>query len=70
MEKGKDDLLSRHHIWKGLVKIRLRDIDFSLLLLKSSRCPLCPFCIIIVFFQGLSSQERQTGKEGMPKADV
>jgi hypothetical protein len=43
MEKGKEDLLSTQHIWKGLVKSRLRDSDVSLLLIKRSRCPLCPF---------------------------
>jgi hypothetical protein len=45
-ETGKGDLLSTQHIWKGLVKKMLRDSDFSLLLINSSKCPLSPLSLM------------------------
>jgi hypothetical protein len=55
---------------EGLVEKQVEGQRLSLLLLKRSRCPYFRSSAIPLFFQGISSQERKTGKEGIPKADV
>jgi hypothetical protein len=59
MEMGKEGLLSTQHIWKGLGENKLRDSGFSLFLLKRNIPSYVYSSAIPLFFQGLSSQERQ-----------
>jgi hypothetical protein len=70
METGRGFLLSSQHIFKGLVKNRLRDSDCFVWMLERNTPPCVRPIPIPLFFQGLISQKRQKGEEGISQADV
>jgi hypothetical protein len=70
MDMGKEELLSTHHIWKGLVKNKSRDSGFPCCFSRGTGPTCVRSSVIPLFFQGVSSQERQKGKEGIPQSDV